>query len=396
MVNPDVQPIEHYASGRPKCSVQARRLPVRYQDELPPTPVEVFQQKTHESDAQLMPDVPGSSNAMEVNHPVPESCEAMICDTKKDTYGIFHSFLYQFPSFIPHGSLDFICDSPNFNVVSSECTNWWAGFATSQPLIDLDGGNNSDEGASKDNSWWTQYKNSLTEVEYFFPFPNPSTYLLMNWFYTNSNSKTLVELDHLVKSVILDKDFCPEHLARFCAANEAQRLDDLQDTELSETFFRGSDGWHQTSVEISIPFEGIQNKSESEAPKFKVDSLFYRKPMEVIKAALSDTDSKCFHLYPHKTYWQPDSTKEPERIYSELYNSDVYIEEHERVWSAHEKSTHETVIIALMLWSDSTHLANFGTASLWPIYLFLGNQSKYTWCKPTAFAAHHLAYIPKV
>ncbi|KAG2739586.1 hypothetical protein P692DRAFT_20755993, partial [Suillus brevipes Sb2] len=35
-------------------------------------------------------------------------------------------------------------------------------------------------------------------------------------------------------------------------------------------------------------------------------------------------------------------------------------------------------------------------ASLWPIYLFFGNQSKYTRGKPTACACHHLAYIPNV
>ncbi|KAG2335358.1 hypothetical protein BDR05DRAFT_1006898 [Suillus weaverae] len=56
----------------------------------------------------------------------------------------------------------------------------------------------------------------------------------------------------------------------------------------------------------------------------------------------------------------------------------------------------ETVIAAIMLWSDSTHLASFGNASLWPIYLFIGNQSKYICGKPTSFAAHHLAYIPKL
>ena len=218
----------------------------------------------------------------------------------------------------------------------------------------------------------------------------------MNWFYTNSNSKTLTELDRLVKTVILNNDFDRKHLVKFSAAVEAQRLDDVQDTELSKTLFRGSDGWLQMSVEVSVPFEGVQNKSESDAPKFKVDSLFYRRPIEVMKAALSDTDSEQFHFYPHKTYWQPDSSTTPERVYSELYNSDEFIEEHEWIRHAHAKSTHNTVITAMMLWSDSTQLANFGTASLWPIYLFFGNQSKYTRCKSSAFAAHHIAYIPKV
>lgn len=30
------------------------------------------------------------------------------------------------------------------------------------------------------------------------------------------------------------------------------------------------------------------------------------------------------------------------------------------------------------------------------MYLFFGNQSKYTRAKPSELAAHHLAYVPKV
>jgi hypothetical protein len=39
---------------------------------------------------------------------------------------------------------------------------------------------------------------------------------------------------------------------------------------------------------------------------------------------------------------------------------------------------------------------SFGHASLWPFYLYIGAQSKYTCAKLSSFAAHHLAYIPKV
>lgn len=56
----------------------------------------------------------------------------------------------------------------------------------------------------------------------------------------------------------------------------------------------------------------------------------------------------------------------------------------------------EYTVAPLMMWSDSTHLTNFGTASLWPIYMFFGWLSKYARGKPSAFAAHHLAYIPSV
>jgi len=54
------------------------------------------------------------------------------------------------------------------------------------------------------------------------------------------------------------------------------------------------------------------------------------------------------------------------------------------------------VLIALKIWSDSTSLAQFGNAQMWPIYFFFGNQSKYSRAKPSSFAAHHVAYMPKV
>ncbi|KIK26402.1 hypothetical protein PISMIDRAFT_274760 [Pisolithus microcarpus 441] len=72
------------------------------------------------------------------------------------------------------------------------------------------------------------------------------------------------------------------------------------------------------------------------------------------------------------------------------------LEEHERIKGQPRDCNLETVVAGLMIWSDSTHLASFGNAALWPIYLFLGNQSKYIRAKPNAFAAHHLAYIPKL
>ena len=56
----------------------------------------------------------------------------------------------------------------------------------------------------------------------------------------------------------------------------------------------------------------------------------------------------------------------------------------------------EYVVLPLLFWSDTTQLANFGSASLWPIYLYFGNLSKYVRGRPTEFAVHHLAYIPSV
>ena len=97
-------------------------------------------------------------------------------------------------------------------------------------------------------------------------------------------------------------------------------------------------------------------------------------------------------------FWKPSPESPPERIYSELYTADAFIAEQEKIKQQPQEPgcELETVVASIMLWSDSTHLTSFGNASLWPIYMFFGNLSKYIRAKPTSFAAHHLAYIPKV
>jgi Plavaka transposase len=72
------------------------------------------------------------------------------------------------------------------------------------------------------------------------------------------------------------------------------------------------------------------------------------------------------------------------------------LEAHKKLPKLPDEPHVETVVAAFMFWSDSTHLANFRTASLWPLYTFFGNQSKYTRAKPTSRAAHHQAYIPSL
>ncbi len=81
-----------------------------------------------------------------------------------------------------------------------------------------------------------------------------------------------------------------------------------------------------------------------------------------------------------------------------MYNSEAMVLEYEKLTARPRApgDNLEIAIVGIMLWSDSTHLAQFGNASLWPIYLFFANQSKYVRARPTSFAAHHLAYIPSV
>ncbi|KAF7293656.1 hypothetical protein MIND_01145500 [Mycena indigotica] len=53
----------------------------------------------------------------------------------------------------------------------------------------------------------------------------------------------------------------------------------------------------------------------------------------------------------------------------------------------------ESIIMAMMEWSDATHLAQFGAASLWPGYTFFGNHPKSFRTKPSSNAGFHQVYF---
>ncbi|KAF8585299.1 hypothetical protein K439DRAFT_1646644 [Ramaria rubella] len=49
-----------------------------------------------------------------------------------------------------------------------------------------------------------------------------------------------------------------------------------------------------------------------------------------------------------------------------------------------------------MIWSDSTHLAQFGMAHIWPIYVFPGNMVNWFRARPNSHSCEHWAYIPSL
>ena len=229
----------------------------------------------------------------------------------------------------------------------------------------------------------------------FAPFRNASIYRLMTWFYNSSNTKSMTELNSLIKDVILAPDFKPEDFVGFSASKEREVMDCYQETGSSPFAF--DDTWIKGTVEISLPCDGVK-QNEADAPKFSVE-VHYRKILDVVKAALSEPAAEKFHTFPFKEFWQPAPDEPEERIYSEIYTANRWNEEYEKIYATNQKGPHpdlKAFLVGLMIWSDSTGLAQFGNAQLWPIYLYLGNQLKYYRAKPSSFAAHHIAYMPKV
>ena len=189
------------------------------------------------------------------------------------------------------------------------------------------------------------------------------------------------------------KDFNPQDLKRFSAERELHRLDSHKDD--TSPIFTQKDGWTSTPIKIRVPCEKVAHASEDSAPVYEVQGLHHRNLAAVIKSAFKETLAAKFHVTPYKEFYQQSPDRPPVHIYSEIHTADAMLEEHARI-RAHSRSCDlETFVIPLVLYSDSTQFTSFGNASLWPMYLYIGNLSKYMRCKPTSFSAHHLAYIPK-
>ena len=111
-------------------------------------------------------------------------------------------------------------------------------------------------------------------------------------------------------------------------------------------------------------------------------------------------DFRHFHLEPYELRWRRKDMPEKEsiRVHGELYGSPAFLEVHEEVQSSAGEPgcTLLRVIVGLMFGLDSTLLMSFGNASLWPCYMYFGNESKYRRCKPNCNLCNHIAYFHKV
>ncbi|KAF8219268.1 hypothetical protein L208DRAFT_1341883, partial [Tricholoma matsutake] len=72
-------------------------------------------------------------------------------------------------------------------------------------------------------------------------------------------------------------------------------------------------------------------------------------------------------------------TKAETHVFDEVYTGDAWIKAHDNLQKQPNEleCNLEKVIAGLMFWSDSMHLVSFGNASIWPLYMYFANQSKY-------------------
>jgi hypothetical protein len=224
-----------------------------------------------------------------------------------------------------------------------------------------------------------------------WPFDKMSKYLIMNWFHSGGHQKSEGEVNRLIKEVLTTSGFSPADLADFTIRQGNKTLDKAYAG--NETPF-SKDDWQELSVDIEVPVP-LKNSTPR---MFRVPGLYRRSIIDVIKNTWESLSSRQFHLTPFKRIHIHPSTGKETRIYDEAYTSDAWIEAHDELQKQPNEPgcKLEKVITGLMFWSDSTHLTNFGTASVWPLYMYFGNLSKYVRARPNSGACHHIAYLPYV
>ncbi|KAJ2914039.1 hypothetical protein MD484_g6383, partial [Candolleomyces efflorescens] len=220
---------------------------------------------------------------------------------------------------------------------------------------------------------------------------NPTFSLLSEWQITGSNEKSNKEMDRLVTDVFADPNFNLEDARRFKAQRVASEIDKNEAT--TSSFFN-------KFSESSVPIEVPSGNPDIPSRTFQIPGLHFRPLTSLIKAAFAHPLAAQFHFSPFKLFHRAPDGKE-QRVFCEIYDSDVFIQESNEVKKARNPPDdpdcrREKVVAAMMLWSDSTHLADFGTAKLWPIYMALGNLSKYVRALPDVGAFQHVAYIPSI
>ncbi|KAG2054886.1 hypothetical protein BDR06DRAFT_982182 [Suillus hirtellus] len=205
----------------------------------------------------------------------------------------------------------------------------------------------------------------------------------MSWMNTGSNRVSETKVTALVNDVMLADDFDPEHLKGF--------LLDADETGKRITF---PDDWIETDITINIP---VRSKEEGPRPHM-IPGFHYRPLVEVVHAAFSDAQAAAFHLFPFKHIWKDPLDHHEERVYDELYTSDAWLEAQDTLHKSPKETgcSLERVIAGFMLFSDATHLANFGTAKAWPLYVYFGNLMKYVRSSPTSRSCHLVGFLPSL
>jgi len=350
------------AARRSLCPHQ---LPKCFHDVLPEPPPSLVLEASFPDHALGLDlqDVPTPSSSVSQQDPQPLNNHLFsLISTPKNVFGLIHRF---FATRLP-------CHDPD----------------------DLDSMNDlSDISVSTTNNTAVS-RHQDTPHSLLYPYPNENSFRLGHWYWNGGVQKSKESFRELL-DIVSNPGFKSSDVrhTKWDKINEILANNEHEDAP--GTYL--DPGWSKTPVKIAVPFH--QRLPDPGSCEYIGADLFHRSLLDIIKEKLTTSqDLARFHFDPYELLWKRTDDYEPVRVHGELYTSQAFINAHRQL----QQSPGEPgcnlpqVIVALMLWSDSTQLTSFGDAKLWPLYLFFGNESKYQCCKPSCNLCCHAAYFQNV
>ncbi|KAF7292923.1 hypothetical protein MIND_01191400 [Mycena indigotica] len=249
----------------------------------------------------------------------------------------------------------------------------------------------------------------LPPEPWYYPFPNESVAHMIKYHVEEEHPQSIAGFDRLVTNFLHPNEEAQsdgislhELPTPFSTQKFLDQLDKNGITPLGIT-----DKWKNASVTIRLPCVGV-NQSETAAPCFTVNDILHRPLLDPIKEVLQGPLFQRFHTTPFSLRAIPESDLLSPVVADDAPTLNEYglpplLPDHEEIFTYHAipqppapqtpDDAVESIVVALMMWSDATHLAQFGTASLWPGYTFFGNHPKEFRGKPTSNAGFHQVYF---
>ena len=235
-----------------------------------------------------------------------------------------------------------------------------------------------------------------TDSSPYGPYPNNSSYQLAKWQWLYGHTKSQEAFDALLK-IVSHPDFSPAEIA----ATNFKRIGDMLargDERLQHTLSPSTSAhWIKTPIRIPVPFH--KRMHQPGTADYAAGTLHHRSVVDVIRERVTNPEvHPHLHFTPYEQYWKPNNNPEPVRVHGELYTSAAFLEAHREVQAAAPEPgcNLERVVLGLMFASDGTHLADFGDAKMLPVYMALGNESKYRRGQPSNQCFEHIAYFESV
>ena len=233
----------------------------------------------------------------------------------------------------------------------------------------------------------------------FHPYPNKTSLLLGDWYWNQGHKKSQAGFKQLLLDIIRDPEYHPKNVwnTNWMVINQNLGNSSIQDDKIEANCEWSDSGWKNTTVRICTPFH---HRARHPGPKeYSIEGFHHCSLVDIICKNVPDpSHHRLFHYEPYELCWQPPHKAKDVGVYGELYTSGSFLTAHHQLQDSLPElgCALPQCIITLMLLSDAMQLTTFGMAKLWPLYIYMGNESKYMHCQLSVNLCSHAAYFHTV